>query len=151
MNTLNLKIPPLALVLALSVGMWLMAQYTPSSEMAFPDGFSAILFAAGLFVGVRGSITFRRSDTTVDPRTPEKASTLVTSGIYSITRNPMYLGLMIMMIAWGLYLTNVFSIAFVIVYVLYITRFQIKPEEAALESLFGEDYTAYKGRVRRWL
>lgn len=63
----------------------------------------------------------------------------------------MYLGLMIMMIAWGLYLTNVFSIAFVAVYVLYITRFQIKPEEAALESLFGEDYTAYKGRVRRWL
>ena len=97
------------------------------------------------------SITFRRSDTTVDPRTPEKASTLVTSGLYSISRNPMYLGLLIMMIAWGVYLTNVFSIAFVVGYVLYLTKFQIKPEEAALENLFGEDYTAYKGRVRRWL
>ena len=151
MNTLNLKIPPVVVALASSVGMWLIARYTPSSEMAFPDGFIAILFATGLFVGVGGSITFRRSDTTVDPRTPEKASTLVTSGLYSISRNPMYLGLLIMMIAWGVYLTNVFSIAFVVGYVLYLTKFQIKPEEAALENLFGEGYTAYKGRVRRWL
>lgn len=151
MKTLNLKIPPLVVALASSVGMWLIARYTPSSEMAFPDGFIAILFAAGLLVGIGGSITFWRSDTTVDPRTPEKASTLVTSGIYSITRNPMYLGLLIMMIAWGVYLTNVFSIAFVVGYVLYLTQFQIKPEEAALENLFGEDFAAYKGRVRRWL
>ncbi len=151
MNTLNLKNPPVIVALAAIVGIWLIVQYTPSSEMTFPDGFIGILFAVGLLVGVSGSITFRRSGTTVDPRTPEKASTLVTSGVYKVTRNPMYLGMLIMMIAWAVHLTNVFSIGFVVVFALYMTRFQIKPEESALENLFGDDYTAYKGRVRRWL
>ncbi len=151
LNPLNLKIPRIVVLLATSIGMWLISKYTPSSEMAFGDGFVAILFAAGLVVAVSGSISFRRSDTTVDPRVPENASSLVNSGMYKITRNPMYLGMVIVMIAWGLYLTNVFSIAFVASFVLYMTRFQIKPEEAALEKLFGEDYTIYKSRVRRWL
>jgi protein-S-isoprenylcysteine O-methyltransferase Ste14 len=63
----------------------------------------------------------------------------------------MYLGGLIMLIGWAIFLSNVLGFLFLPLYVLYINRFQIAPEERALTSLFGETYAAYHVRTRRWL
>jgi protein-S-isoprenylcysteine O-methyltransferase Ste14 len=75
----------------------------------------------------------------------------VTWGIYAITRNPMYLGGLVILSGWAIFLSNALAFLFLPTYVLYINRFQIKPEERALTALFGQEYVAYQGRVRRWL
>ncbi|HEV8366930.1 MAG TPA: isoprenylcysteine carboxylmethyltransferase family protein, partial [Pyrinomonadaceae bacterium] len=75
----------------------------------------------------------------------------VSTGVYRFTRNPMYLGLLLTLLGWAAFLSNPASLLFVPIFVLYINRFQIKPEEQVLSSLFGAEYMAYKSRVRRWL
>ena len=75
----------------------------------------------------------------------------MTWGIYSITRNPMYLGLLTMLSGWAVFLSNALAFLFLPAYVLYINRFQIETEERTLTALFGQDYVAYQGRVRRWI
>ena len=72
-------------------------------------------------------------------------------GVYALTRNPMYLGLLLVLTGWAIFLSNVLGFVFLPAFVLYISRFQIAPEERALTSLFGRDFVAYKSRVRRWL
>ena len=79
------------------------------------------------------------------------ASSLVIRGVYRYTRNPMYVGLLLTLLAWAVFLANPLAALWVVVYVLYITRFQIIPEERVLASLFAAEYEAYKGRVRRWV
>jgi protein-S-isoprenylcysteine O-methyltransferase Ste14 len=87
----------------------------------------------------------------VDPHKPEKASSLVTSGVYRITRNPMYVALGLALGAWGIRLGSLLSMAGVVLFMLYITRFQIIPEERVMKEKFGEQFEAYQSRVRRWL
>ena len=82
---------------------------------------------------------------------PEKSSALVCTGIYKYSRNPMYLGMALLLLAWAIYLASVWALLGVMAYVLYITRFQIIPEERVMEKLFGQEYLAYKAKVRRWL
>ncbi len=72
-------------------------------------------------------------------------------GIYSITRNPMYLGLLFVLTAWSIFLANPLPFLMLPVFMLYINRFQIAPEERALTALFGSDFAAYQSRVRRWI
>ena len=79
------------------------------------------------------------------------ASSLVTRGVYAMSRNPMYLGGLIILFGWAIYLLNVLAFVFLPAYVLYINRFQITPEERSLTSLFGQPYVAYQARARRWL
>ena len=79
------------------------------------------------------------------------SSCVVTWGVYSITRNPMYLGLLMILTGWAIFLSNALALLFLPLFVLYINRFQIKPEERALTAIFGQDYLAYQGRVRRWI
>ena len=102
-------------------------------------------------LGISAVVSFKKSETTVDPSHPEDASHLVTYGVYRLTRNPMYLALAIMLIAWGFYLGNFYSLIAVLAFILYITKFQIKPEEKVLAAKFGEDYQRYRLRVRRWI
>jgi len=112
----------------------------------------AVIFAGvGMAFGITAMVTFRRASTTVNPMKPGTASTLVTSGVFGITRNPMYVSLVLYLLAWAAYLSNWLALVIVPVFVLYISRFQIVPEERALRSLFGESYAAYAARVRRWL
>lgn len=87
----------------------------------------------------------------MNPIKPMATSSLVTNAAFRFTRNPMYLSLLLYLLAWAVYLSNVWALLFVPVFVLYINEFQIKPEERALSSLFGPEYAAYKERVRRWL
>lgn len=112
----------------------------------------ALLVAVGLSFDLSGLLAFRASRTTINPLRPERASSLVTGGVYQITRNPMYVGMLFLLLALGLYLAHWPALLLgPLAYVLYLNRFQIAPEERVLLGLFGEEYRAYTGRVRRWL
>ncbi|GAA3965377.1 hypothetical protein GCM10022278_23990 [Allohahella marinimesophila] len=110
-----------------------------------------LIFVSGFLICIAGIIEFRRAKTTVDPRIPETTSSLVTSGIYAKTRNPMYVGFTLFLIAWAMYLTSLWSLIIVVAFVVFLNRFQIKPEEEALEVIFGQEFAAYRYRVRRWI
>jgi protein-S-isoprenylcysteine O-methyltransferase Ste14 len=111
---------------------------------------AVVLVCIGQGISIAGMVAFRRAKTTVNPVKASLASSLVIQGVYRYTRNPMYVGLLLTLLAW-VFLANPFAVLWVVVYVLYITRFQIIPEERVLASLFGAEYEAYKGRVRRWV
>lgn len=119
----------------------------PSLRMAA----ALALGSAGLGVGIAGVLAFRRARTTVNPWRPERASALVDTGIYRHTRNPMYLGLLLGLLGWAVYLGSLLALLLALAFVPWMNRFQIGPEERALERIFGDDFAAYRRRVRRWL
>lgn len=153
MAWLELKVPPVAVVAVVAAGMWAVARAMPSLGAAFPGQgtLAAALGVAGIALGVAGIAAFRRAHTTVHPMTPGKASALVASGIYRRTRNPMYLGLLLLLAAWGVHLGHPLALAGLPAFVAYMNRFQIAPEERALREKFGADFAAYERSVRRWL
>ena len=132
--------------------MWLISRAAPPLHFDVPahTWLAVVLVSTGFVTGISGVVTFRKAKTTVDPMKPH-ASSLVTWGVYAISRNPMYLGGLIMLLGWAIFLSNALAFLFLPVYVLYINRFQIAPEERVLTSLFGETYAAYQARTRRWL
>ncbi|HEY0857558.1 MAG TPA: isoprenylcysteine carboxylmethyltransferase family protein [Albitalea sp.] len=153
MRALELKVPPLAVMLCAGAAMWLAAAAAPALTLDWPFATVAAgaLALAGLAVALAGVLSFRRARTTVNPVTPGAASALVTSGIYRLTRNPMYLGFALVLLAWAVFLGNVLALVLLPAFVLYIDRFQIEPEERVLSALFGEAFVAYTTQVRRWL
>jgi protein-S-isoprenylcysteine O-methyltransferase Ste14 len=114
-------------------------------------GAAAAIALAGIAFSAAGVLAFRRARTTVNPTRPEEATQLVRSGVYRITRNPMYVGLACLLVAWAVFLSSPWALLGPLAFVLYIGRFQIAPEERALAKLFGSDYSAYQAEVRRWL
>ncbi len=150
---LELKVPPVALVLVTAALMWLGAWLVPQLSFATPGRyfFSAGVALIGTFVSVLGVVSFRRARTTVNPMKPGSASSLVVAGIYRMTRNPMYLGFLLILLAWATWLSNALAFLPIPFYVAYMNAFQIRPEERALEGLFGERFATYSGRVRRWI
>jgi protein-S-isoprenylcysteine O-methyltransferase Ste14 len=114
-------------------------------------GVAVALVAIGQSISISGMVSFRRAKTTVNPMKPSAASSLVTNGVYGFTRNPMYLGLSITLMGWAVFLSNPLALLAVPLFVLYINRFQINPEERVLSALFGAEYAAYKEKVGRWL
>jgi len=112
--------------------------------------FAAIALAGGA-TALAGDLAFKRAETTVNPFKPQNTSSLVTSGVYRFTRNPMYLGLLMVVLGWGAFLCSALALLGPVAFVTYITRFQIVPEERVLLAKFGMTYAAYIGRVRRWL
>ena len=153
MNRLELKVPPGLLIVVTGVLMWLVSRLCSPCAFVFPARLPvAIGFAlTGLVIASLGAVQFRRAGTTLNPLTPQSASGLVVSGIYSRTRNPMYLGFLFLLIGWAVLLSNGFSFLLLPVFVFYMNRFQIQPEERALLANFGEEFAAYKKAVRRWL
>src|SRR5690606_37573393 len=105
----------------------------------------------GIAVSLTGIATFRRARTTIDPKNPAEASSLINSGIYRYSRNPMYLGVLLVLVGWVFYLGNLLSILGIFIFIAYITRFQIIPEERLLEEKFQAKFLSYKNNVRRWL
>jgi len=95
-------------------------------------------------------VKFLRARTTVDPTLRSVSSTLVTTGIYAYSRNPMYLAMLLLLLAWGLWLGNAFNTLLAALFVGYMNRFQIRQEEAVLLRLFGQDFQKYCTKVRRW-
>ncbi len=151
--TLELKIPPVAVALITAACMWLAARAVPGIAVPFPGHvvLSGMVAVLGGFIALAGVVAFSRAGTTVNPMKPGSSSALVEAGIYSVTRNPMYLGLLLLLLAWAIYLAHVLTLLFLPGFVWYMSRFQIEPEERALTSLFGPEFTAYAARVRRWL
>ena len=112
---------------------------------------SASLVLVGIAVMAAGLGAFRRSSTTINPMKPEEASSLVIAGIYARTRNPMYLGLLLILTGIGLFLGSALALCVLPLFVLYMNLFQITPEEEALKELFGDQYSLYQSNVRRWI
>jgi len=153
MQTLETKIPPPLVAIFIALVMLGVARLTLSADVggALRLGVAALIAVSGGAVAAAGARTFRRVGTTTNPTQPQTASTLVTSGIYRYTRNPMYVGLATVLVAWAVALSSVWALLGPLAFVLYINRFQIAPEERALTALFGPPYTAYMQQVRRWL
>ena len=147
------RVPPLIILLLVGGLMLLLARTVPVRSYELPwrkPAVGLIAFIGGVIV-VSGVVSFRRARTTVNPRQPQLASALVTSGVYRLTRNPMYLGMLLWLIAWTGWLAHPLALLGPALFVVGINRFQIKPEEAALERLFGEAFLAYRRKVRRWI
>ena len=141
------------MALLLGVLMWLASSLVAPVEVPFGPrvGVALVIASVGLVVGLASIVSFWRAKTTINPTKPTATSSLVTNGTFRFTRNPMYVSLLLYLLAWAVYLSNWLALLFVPVFVLYINQFQITPEERVLSSLFGPEYAAYKRRVRRWL
>jgi len=148
-----LKIPPVLVTVVFAMLMWAGSSLLPGvcTSDLFRFGASVSLITIGTCFSLSGVVSFRKARTSVNPITPDACSSLVVSGIYKKSRNPMYVGFLFFLMGWGLFLSNVYSLVLCIGFVLYMNRFQIQAEEAILESLFGAEYLRYKDRVRRWL
>ncbi|MEO6270596.1 MAG: isoprenylcysteine carboxylmethyltransferase family protein [Lautropia sp.] len=153
MNALELKIHPPVVAAAVALVMWALAWALPLPALPGGlQGWPAVASAlAGVAIALAAIVSFRRARTTVDPRRPEQTSAVVSSGIYRITRNPMYLGVLLVLLAWALRLGSAAALLGPPAFLLYIDRFQIRPEERLLTQRFGSLYTGYRARVRRWL
>lgn len=153
MKSLELKIPPLLVTVLIGLAMWGVSLIAPSLEIPRIARLSlalAIALAGGVFI-LAGAVSFRLARTTVNPMKPESASALVNSGIYRITRNPMYVAMLLGLVAWAVFLSSPLALLGPLCFGLYIDRFQIQPEERALSAKFGADFAVYKTKVRRWL
>lgn len=153
MRFLETKIPPGILVFVFGFLMWLVAEMMPGldASRSFRIGSMILLGGLGIAFAAAGAWSFRRAGTTVNPITPDASSALVVSGIYRFTRNPMYVGFLCVLVGWALFLSSGYALVLAALFVVYMNHFQIRPEERALENLFGEAYRSYCRRVRRWL
>ncbi len=153
MSVLELKIPPAVVLVFMGVIMWFVANLVPELALAIPGRIIMAVAAglAGIALILAGAVAFRVAKTTVNPMQPDKASSIVTRGVYKISRNPMYVGLLLILLSWAVLLSNIFSFAVLPVFVWYMNRFQILPEERALFAKFGTEYIAYTKSVQRWL
>ena len=148
---LETLVPPPVVAACFAAAMLGLAWTAPALAFPVPSALALPLAALGVSLDVIALLHFLRRRTTISPWKPESASALVTGGIYRLTRNPMYLGLATLLLAWAMYLGNLAALAGVPVFILYMNTFQIAPEERALEARFGAEYIAYRSRVRRWL
>ena len=153
MNALALKVPPVAQVIITAAAMYGVSKMVPALTFSF-NGSTALavgLGVIGMSLGVMGVTQFRKAQTTPNPQALEKVSSLVTSGIYGYSRNPMYLGLVLILLGWAFYLSHFLAFVLLPVFILYMTRFQIQPEEEMMARKFGKTYQAYLNKVRRWI
>lgn len=151
-HALELRIPPVALVLLAGLAMWASPPLgTLQALQAYQPSLSAGIALLGAAVCLAGVVAFRAARTTVDPMHPSAASSLVQGGIYRVTRNPMYLGFLLALLGWALYIATIAALLVLPVFVAYLTVFQIRPEERALRARFGPVFDAYTARVRRWI
>lgn len=153
MNSLELRIPPPLVALVTAIVMWLTSLAV--APIALPVAIRAIvgvvLAAIGIGTAFAGARAFKQAKTTLNPTTPAAATSLVRSGIFRVTRNPMYLGVLIALLGWATFLANGVAYLVAPLFVFYINRFQIRPEERVLSSLFAKEYADYVKAVRRWI
>jgi protein-S-isoprenylcysteine O-methyltransferase Ste14 len=153
MQFLEHRIPPPVVAVLAAVLIWTMARHTPAIPIAdgLRVGVALNLWLAAVLIAGAALLDFRRARTTVNPVDIDAASALVTSGVFRFTRNPMYLGLATLLTGWVLYLAAPWGLVGVAAFVLYLSRFQIVPEERVMQAKFGDVYQDYRNRVRRWL
>lgn len=152
MAALELKVPPPLIAALVALGLYAGARISPDGLiLTIPFFWIGLVLATAMLVGASAVLHFFRAGTTAHPHCPEKTRVLVARGIYRVSRNPMYLALLLILIAWSLHLGWLFSPLGWGLFVVCITRFQIRPEERVLTRLFGDEYRDYCQRVRRWL
>ncbi|MFO1217243.1 MAG: isoprenylcysteine carboxylmethyltransferase family protein [Burkholderiaceae bacterium] len=147
------RVPPPLVGLAIAAAMWPLAKLLPRviTLGGWHRAIALAVAATGLALAGAAVIEFRRAHTTVNPLRPARATVLVSGGVFRLSRNPMYAGLMLALLAWALWLASPLALAGPVAFVAYIDRFQIRPEERALAARFGADFENYRARVRRWL
>ena len=150
---MRLIIPPSVQLIISAILMWIISLYADSFRFIFKYNNELTLFCLilGGTIIVFGIGAFREAETTITLLHPYKASSLVTMGIYQYTRNLMYFGLLLILFSIAIYLQNLASIFVLPIYIWFISKYQIIPEEEALHKLFGQDYINYQDRVRRWI
>ena len=151
-SRIRIKIPPPIVTLLFGVLMYFLDPiYHVEVSIGVRDVLILSLLLASLILLLPAVVQFFKNKTTVNPFKPEKSKVLVVAGVYRYSRNPMYLGMAAVLLAWAVYLSNPINVVTFLCFILYINYFQIKPEENALEDTFGEDFKCYKSKVRRWL
>ncbi len=153
MNALALKVPPVAQVIITAAAMYGVSKMVPALTFSL-NGSTALavgLGVMGLSLGIMGVTQFRIAQTTPNPQALEQVSSLVTSGIYQYSRNPMYVGLVLILLGWAFYLSHLLAFVLLPIFILYMTRFQIQPEEQMMARKFGKTYQDYLNKVRRWI
>lgn len=153
MHALERRIPPVPVAVVSGLAMWLSTFLWPAWRCPnrWSTGAGAALGILGGALALGGIAAFRTARTTTNPLRSGTATVMVTSGVYRVSRNPMYAGLLLCLVGWALHLAHPLPFVLPPLFVAYMNRFQIAPEERSLLELFGADFTAYRGRVRRWL
>lgn len=153
MQFLELRIPPIAQVLILAAAMLALATTFPEMVVPIPSSpiLAAGLLGTGSIIALLGVLEFLKARTTTDPRYPHQTESMVMCGVYRFSRNPMYLGFLLMLSGWACYLMNALPFLLLPLFVFYMNRFQIQPEERHLQQNFGAEFSAYAARVRRWI
>ena len=147
------KIPPPIILLFSGIAMWFIAHSEYAFAIAVPFALimAIVLAAVGIFVSASAIRQFKTAETTISPLQPDSATSLVHNGIFGKTRNPMYVGLFMILLGWAVWLQSLSNVLILFAFVLWLTELQIKPEEAALRKVFGQGYIDYCKRVRRWI
>ncbi len=151
--SLELKIiPPLQVLLA-GAGMWLTSAHVPLPTLRYhaADGLFYGLLLAALAVFCLAVFQFWRHRTTINPLRIANTSSLITSGVYAFSRNPIYLADVLILLAWWVRLGAWINLLWIAAFIWYLTRFQIQPEERMLARKFGAQWESYRYRVRRWI
>ena len=149
---MKLKIPPPVYMLIFATFMWLLSQHYPLYKFLFNSQHLGVgIILLGLTIDLISLIKFLRSKTSINPMKPENSQILVTTGMYKFSRNPMYLGLLLLLTGWSLYMGAVSAMLLLPLFAWVLTKMQIQPEEIILEKLFGQPYVEYKKKVHRWI
>ena len=145
------KIPPPIVTLFFGLCIYLSRPYFPEFSFSILNSLSTISFVLGIAVFATAVSSFKRQNTTVNPISIEKASSLVVNGVFKYSRNPMYLGMLFILLGLTFKFNLIGGLLFTSLFMIFISIFQIKPEEAAMEKLFDQEWKDYIKNVRRWL
>jgi len=153
---LELKCPPPIVMLLSGMLAWFVAQtdveFLQQQLMVAENLFWFLLFViVGISLALAGVKEFKQHQTTINPLDPRQTSSLVSSGVYQFTRNPMYLGMLLVLLGWADLLDTILAFSGAAVFFIYISMFQIKPEEEMMTEKFEQDFIQYCSKVRRWL
>ena len=150
---MKLRVPPPVITLIAAGVMWVLHRRVPLAYWIAPpwNRFGALAAGVGIAIDLMAVRRFRHARTTVNPMDPSRATRLVTDSVFSISRNPMYLGLLLLLIGWALWLGSLSVWLIPPLFVFVTTYAQIVPEEQALTQLFGAAYDAYRRNVARWI
>ena len=148
---MNNKIPPPIVALFCGLGIYCSRYLFPTFSFDYSILISIIFVLTGFFVFLSAIRSFKKQETTIDPLNPEKATSLVTNGIFKYSRNPMYLGVILILCSISIQFSLIGGLIIIPIFLLFITKYQIIPEEKAMKNLFKEDFQSYKEKTRRWL
>tara|TARA_A100001015_G_scaffold20534_1_gene23508 strand:+ start:847 stop:1290 length:444 start_codon:yes stop_codon:yes gene_type:complete len=146
--SLDTKIPPpiVTIIILSIIYLFDINEYNLNTDII-----SVVILFIGIIFIISAVIQFINRKTTVNPTKPHKTTTLVITGIYKVTRNPMYLGMLLIIISFAFYKTSIISLVLIPFFIFYINKFQIEPEEYEMRKKFGKEYEDYCKKVDRWI